>query len=599
MIEPQKPINVLYNLAKDQISNRMLELRSANVDEPLGDWRFGDEFRKILRDAANSIFEVARSSYISFDGHSLFNEIGISLSVQNGKLTAGVQKTESGYEIQISSEFLSIIYLMCELSFPIDVAGASESQELMLSNIQREHKCGGSNRRIAFLMRRYGLVLDEKSDPILKFTHLLLTNDNAEVFSAGLSNNFLHSLYWLISHEIGHILAGHVDHAAQFGEGIGISEDYNDIAKSLENSDFPGFEHDNLIDRQSMELMADSYATIRLALLCDIVFIVSHDFEPCDYLRAYLSGRVVVTLLIGVQRKSRAGEDSAELQRVYPDETMRLLNVFAAAYFCIAPLENAYHPIPFLITAAKPRSESPLAEIETLEEYTKFFLKDMELILRSTLYLSICSGVIDYTKFANLIQSLPTILSLPVLMRIGSSIFQREKLNDSNLCALSNEIDFYINQSPQTEIRELSVQWDAILKRLVLHGNGPFVECMPSSCIGSVGEEAYNGYIDTYITAQNPALQLDSLQRDLVLYDRFLDRSLSSRKKLASVIMNDRKAKRVRDPAYLVLDNWMSQMSAHFSQGRYEAGINGALERQAQILLTLKWSVQACNDALD
>ena len=142
------------------------------------------------------------------------------------------------------------------------------------------------------------------------------------------------ALLWVLSHEVGHFLCGHVGYYREEC-GLGVSERYDETMVQKGGTNLGG------VLRQSSELMADIYATIRISLiLCEETKAKHWPETLTETLAAIMTAGVmpVVTFLLGRERKERVPEDI--LNDAYPSEWCRIFNVFATTAFIADPMLN-------------------------------------------------------------------------------------------------------------------------------------------------------------------------------------------------------------------------------------------------------------------
>jgi hypothetical protein len=149
------------------------------------------------------------------------------------------------------------------------------------------------------------------------------------------ATNFLFSLLWIILHEIGHYLCGHV--------GFYLDKNYLGLAEKNTEENYVTSEL-NLHESDSInslkwcsELMADSYATIRIFWVFRYLInrneFQNHKFNQKSIFDCIVSGVLIVPIYFNLDNLKKEKEmERLDIGRPYPSEICRIFNVFTTVF---------------------------------------------------------------------------------------------------------------------------------------------------------------------------------------------------------------------------------------------------------------------------
>jgi hypothetical protein len=147
------------------------------------------------------------------------------------------------------------------------------------------------------------------------------------------------SVLWILSHEIGHVLSGHLGYYYSSQGSLGISEtnskislhSYNPYATSIDDRKI----------KWASELMADSYSVIRLYLISISELSNKQWYIDPEELINIITISSAIPALIFLIDFQLSDENPSSKDRYYPSEECRFFNILASTYICVFPEYNA------------------------------------------------------------------------------------------------------------------------------------------------------------------------------------------------------------------------------------------------------------------
>jgi hypothetical protein len=400
------------------------------------------------------------------------------------------------------------------------------------------------------------------------------------------ARRFLAAMYFLVMHEVGHHLCGHLGFFIQQSGSKGLSEaDDEPEGSAVTSLHFDGRTGKKLgqLPVWSSELMADTYGVIQLALLLDRMFRTSaenatvDEFPESEVLNLILMPLFSITALLGFTREKLGENDRNLTKRIfdiskvgYPTEMCRLVNVVAAFTFCVFPLPNAVHSLPNLFTKELfGRLVARLGSRGICAELSSGIAESIAVWQRL--------GFATEAEIAAIIDDIDRLWACVGFMRVGMTLVLHDQddwpFTETDMRSFAGKPLF---EAMAPEIREMFFHyimtskaksvwiihmsiWNYAMRFLTTYFNGQFANHIPKHLwvkgIKPPQKKATDGkYVLSWTDGSHDALgegrEFSSVELELAV------------EMLSSMTYT-------RDPAYHVIDSWMSQMQNYFCGYRY------------------------------
>lgn len=313
---------------------------SANSRDFFGETFIHALYKKGLLDWLNSIRSIFRNNYVDFAQRPLINEGDLKVYLDDDIATANawvLPSKPSGLEITTTLGLLIILDMLCAARW-VHIAEVIPDQPLpqpafesvcsktLTATLQNHLRNGLSEVARIRLADFFSNPTEEKRQDWAKLTTL--------------------TTLWVLSHEVGHYLCGHLGHNEHKSGVIGLSERMSANSPGRNQEGSTNATHYEVVTIWARELMADAYATIRLSLMvCDEVKRKQWQGSISDVLDSITTASILPGLTFLLGRRIGDEKDSKLLEAPYPSEWCRIFGVFASMIFIVVPLPNtAFDP---------------------------------------------------------------------------------------------------------------------------------------------------------------------------------------------------------------------------------------------------------------
>lgn len=279
-------------------------------------------------------------NYTDFSGHSLITDGELALSLDDDVVTANayvVPRDQDGVEITLTLGMVILIDLLSTARW-MHVTEVFPGKALPTPDF--DAAC--SNNLAVILKSNLSQGVTERCK--VRWAGFFTGADKS--MQAEWERTTSLSLLWVLSHEVGHFLCGHVGYYKQRHGVLGLSE--KSVRTELEamlgtKDSVPLTDLSSSITKWACELMADTYATIRVAwIVCQEVKEKKLDLSISELLGLISTSSTLPGIAFLLERKLSGEAQIDFFKEFYPSEWCRIFNAFATLVFIVLPLENAY-----------------------------------------------------------------------------------------------------------------------------------------------------------------------------------------------------------------------------------------------------------------
>lgn len=370
------------------------------------------------------------------------------------------------------------------------------------------------------------------------------------------------ALLWAVFHEVAHIVCGHLGRSNdKYGRSGTIKYSAKNgrvDLKSINDANLQEFRRDYL-SALSQEFMADKYATFRLVMALDELFHRSPEFDSVgldSFNRKAVfasAGAIPLTLLVGKGRDDDQDrsvlEGTGELKggNMYPSEFSRFMVGSLAGFFALYPLTNAFVPLPNLFTKTLFASNLKYTSQEAVAaEWSQGFYVTWSHWHRL--------GLLTIDQASALANDLHIVWAHFSMARVGAPLLGNYEMQEA-FSAEARRLFQHCAEGCRFRIEF----WES-RGFLYVESQRNLTTWLNVFFANNIPDEFFALGIGDFPSIEEAWNMIECFDRGPD-HDFEIDYKLSRR-----ILENSRYH---RDPAFQLLDNWMSQMQYYFSGDRY------------------------------